>query len=255
MYNVDFDWARPSNRYKRPFDLTVLALVAILLVPVWLPLFLLVAVAIRIEDGGPILHVQRRVGCCGKEFDMVKFRTMVEGAERFTGPVLAAHHDRRTTQVGLLLRRYHIDELPQVINVFRGEMSLVGPRPERPALVRRITRQIPAFQRRLSVAPGIAGLAQARAGYRTSPRVKIRYDCVYIANMGPWTDLKLLAACIRKALGGHTPRNAVRAASVTDSPWERRRAANSLGDPTVASGEAEGGPFDRRGWAANPTID
>ncbi len=237
-YDVDADWARPCNRYKRPFDLTVLALVAILLAPVWLPLLLLVALAIRIEDGGPVLHSQRRVGRYGKEFDIVKFRTMVESAERFTGPVLAAHNDHRTTRVGALLRRYHIDEFPQVVNVVRGEMSLVGPRPERPGLVRRITRRIPRFQRRLSIAPGIAGLAQARCGYHASPHVKIRYDCVYIANMGPWTDLKLLAACVRKALRGQTPRDAVRALPDTGPPGERRRTGNPLGDSSMASWKA-----------------
>lgn len=198
----EFARVRARDRYKRPFDLAMLALAAALLVPVWLPLCLLVALAIRLEDGGPVLHVQRRVGRFGEPFDMLKFRTMVDGAERLTGPVLAGARDPRTTRIGMVLRRYHLDELPQVIHVIRGEMSLVGPRPERPALVRRILRRVPAFQQRFCVAPGIAGLAQARVGYHAAPRTKLRYDLVYIANMGPWLDVRILAACARKALTG-----------------------------------------------------
>ena len=224
---------RPRDRYKRPFDLAVLALAAVGLVPVWLPLCLLVALAIRLQDGGPVVHVQRRVGRLGEPFDMLKFRTMANGAERKTGPVLAKAEDPRITRIGAVLRRCHLDELPQVINVIRGEMSLVGPRPERPALVRRILRKVPAFQQRLSVTPGIAGLAQARGGYHTPPRIKLRYDRVYIANMGPWLDLKILAACVHKALIGRTAsrngRNPVREmlndGALMDDAARRRRVA------------------------------
>lgn len=224
---------RPSDRYKRPFDLTVLTLAAVLLLPIWAPLCLLAALAIRLEDGGPVVHVQRRVGRLGVPFDMLKFRTMANGAERKTGPVLASARDPRTTRIGAVLRRCHLDELPQAINVVRGEMSLVGPRPERPALVRRILRKVPEFQQRLSVAPGIAGLAQARGGYHTPARIKLRYDRVYIANMGPWLDLKILAACAYKALIGRTAsrngRNPVREmlndGALMDDAARRRRVA------------------------------
>ena len=175
------------------------------LAPIWLLLCLLIALAVRLEDGGRVLHRQRRVGRTGREFDLIKFRTMVEGAERHSGPVWAAALDTRVTRVGALLRRFHLDEIPQIVNVVKGEMSLVGPRPERPALVRRIERRLPRFRERLSVRPGIAGLAQARRGYHISPRAKLRYDLVYIETMGPLTDIKLLVACLVKTLRSGKP--------------------------------------------------
>lgn len=218
MQNPNTRWARPRDRYKRPFDLAVLALVATVLAPFWALTVPLIALAIRLEDGGRILHLQRRVGRCGKEFEVVKFRTMVDDAERLTGPVLAVPADSRITRVGKLLRRYHIDELPQVINIVRGEMSLVGPRPERPDMVRRIMRRTPDFWRRLSVAPGIAGLAQARTHYRARARVKLRYDRMYIANMGPWLDIKLLIACVWKVLRAPTHHDVGNEPPVANSP-------------------------------------
>lgn len=188
--------------YKRSFDLFMLMLAAAALAPVWILVWLLIALAIRLDDGGPVVHVQRRAGRYGKPFEMLKFRTMVVGAERRTGPVRAARADRRVTRVGKVLRRFHLDEAPQAINVFKGEMSLVGPRPERPLLTRRIAGRFPQFNERLGVLPGIAGLAQSRGHYFNSPRDKLRYDRLYIANMSPWVDLKILAACAWKALRG-----------------------------------------------------
>ena len=191
--------ARPNGRYKRPFDLAVLAVAGIALAPAWVPFCLFVTLAIRLEDSGPVIHAQRRVGYRGKTFRMYKFRTMVVGAESRTGPVLASRADRRTTRIGAWMRRRHIDELPQLINVLRGEMSLVGPRPERPELFCRILERLPEFGSRLNAPPGIAGLAQARGSYHSGPRVKLRYDRLYLASMGPWLDAKLLLACVVRA--------------------------------------------------------
>ena len=190
----------PNGRYKRPFDLAVLIVIALALAPFWLLLCIVIPLAIWLEDRGTVIHVQRRVGRHGKPFDIVKFRTMVEDAERLTGAVLAAKGDSRSTRVGAWLRRFHIDEIPQFINVAKGDMSLVGPRPERPELVAPITCDVPEFVERLSVRPGIAGLAQAQGSYHLSPRSKLRYDRLYIANMGPLLDLKLLAKCLWKVV-------------------------------------------------------
>ena len=200
-------WSAPMHRgrYKRSFDLVVVALLGVALSPVWLLLVTAIFAAIRLLDGGPVLYRQRRLGLGGREFDMLKFRTMPVDVERLTGPVWAGRRDRRATPLGRLLRRLHLDELPQVVNVVRGEMSLVGPRPERPVIAARIEREHPGFAARMSVLPGIAGLAQARSRFPASPRIKLRYDRVYIAAMGPWLDLKLLAACVWRAFRGRPP--------------------------------------------------
>ena len=196
------------ERYKRPFDLTVVALAFVALCPLWLVLGMAIALAIRLEGGGGVLYRQRRLGRGGRVFRILKFRTMAEGAEQRTGPVWAAWRDARSTAVGRVLRRFRLDELPQAVNVLRGEMSLVGPRPERPEMAARIEAGLPAFARRLEVRPGIAGLAQARGGFGLTPRHKLRYDLLYVAAMGPWLDLKLCAACAGRALRG--PRRARR---------------------------------------------
>ena len=186
--------------YKRPFDLTLVGLTLVLLFPLWLVLGVAIVLTIRIENRGPVLYRQPRLGRDGRVFRMLKFRTMVEDAEERTGPVWAGWNDARTTAAGRVLRRFHLDELPQVINVVRGEMSLVGPRPERPELAESFERTVPGFRDRLRVHPGIAGLAQARGGYHMHPRRKLRYDMRYIAKMSPWLDLKLCAACVWRVL-------------------------------------------------------
>ena len=189
-----------NGRYKRPFDLAVLIVIALALAPFWVLLCIVIPLAIWLEDLGTVIHVQRRVGRHGQPFDIIKFRTMVEDAERLTGPVLAMKGDSRSTRVGAWLRRFHLDEIPQFINVAKGDMSLVGPRPERPELVAQITCNVPEFPERLSVQPGIAGLAQAQGSYHLSPRSKLRYDRLYIASMGPLLDLQLLAMCLWKVV-------------------------------------------------------
>ena len=153
------------GRYKRPFDLAVLGLLCVTLWPLWLLLVAAIVAAVRLQDGGPALYRQRRLGLGGRTFDMLKFRTMPVGAERRTGPVWAVRRDRRATPVGRVLRRLHLDELPQAVNVARGQMSLVGPRPERPAIAARIEREHPGFAARLAVPPGIAGSPRPAAAF------------------------------------------------------------------------------------------
>ena len=188
------------ERYKRPFDLALLGLALVVLSPVWAVLVPAIALAIRLEDGGPALYRQARLGRGGAVFEILKFRTMAVGAEAATGPVWTAPGDPRITRVGRALRRFHLDELPQAVNVLRDEMSLVGPRPERPELAARIERKVPGFSARLRVRPGVAGLAQANgAGWR-DPALKLRYDNLYIAAMSPWLDLALCARCLARVL-------------------------------------------------------
>ena len=202
----------PSGRggYKRAFDLGVLAVASLLLAPLWVLLGAAIVVAVRLGSPGPVLYRQARLGRGGRVFRILKFRTMTDGAEAFTGPVWAAYRDARTTRVGRVLRRWHLDELPQVVNVLRGEMSLVGPRPERPELAARIERTVPGFSRRLRVRPGIMGLAQARGRYHLHPRRKLRYDELYIARMSPWLDLALCWLCVRKVVRANLRRRPVR---------------------------------------------
>ena len=170
-----------------------------------LPLCAAIALAIKLEDRGSVFYVQKRLGRWGQPFRMFKFRTMVPNAEDSTGPVLAGMRDLRITRVGKVLRALHLDEIPQIVNVLRGDMSLVGPRPERPELAKRIERLVPGFSVRLCVKPGIAGLAQVTKDYHLRPRNKLRYDNLYVAKMSPWLDLKLLVRCvwvaIRQGLG------------------------------------------------------
>ena len=186
--------------YKRPFDLAVTLVAGTLLAPVLLPLCLAIALAIKLEDRGRVFYAQERLGRWGQPFRMFKFRTMVPNAEDATGPILAGARDLRITRVGRVLRALHLDEIPQILNVFRGDMSLVGPRPERPELARRIERLVPGFSVRLCVKPGIAGLAQVTKDYHLRPRNKLRYDNLYVAKMSPWLDMKLLARCVWVAL-------------------------------------------------------
>jgi len=155
------------------------------------PLMLLISIIIKMESKGPVLYKQKRVGMGGKVFQIYKFRSMFDNAEEKTGPVLARRNDERETKIGRLLRRSHLDELPQFLNILRGEMSLIGPRPERPVFVRDFEKNVPGYSRRFLVRPGIAGLAQLYGMYDTSPENKLKYDLTYINNWSLALDLKI----------------------------------------------------------------
>jgi exopolysaccharide biosynthesis polyprenyl glycosylphosphotransferase len=172
----------------------ILGTMALLL---FLPLMAVIAVVIKLFGDGPVLYRQERMGLDGKRFEMLKFRTMMEGAEDASGPVWAADEDPRVTAIGGWLRRTSFDELPQLINVLRGEMSLVGPRPERPALIEQFRRAVPHYMLRHKVKAGMTGWAQIN-GWRgnTSLERRIEHDLDYIEHWSPWRDLKILALTI-----------------------------------------------------------
>ena len=159
------------------------------------PLMLTIAALIKFDSEGPVFYCQKRVGKNGKAFKMFKFRTMVADAEKKTGPVWARENDPRVTAVGRILRNSKLDELPQLFNLINGKMSLVGPRPERPYFVGQFREIVPSYEHRLTMIPGITGLAQLRNGYdREAEDVirKLKYDLTYMQQRGLWTDLKLI---------------------------------------------------------------
>jgi lipopolysaccharide/colanic/teichoic acid biosynthesis glycosyltransferase len=156
-------------------------------------LLILIAILIKATSKGPVFYTQVRVGCRGKTFVMLKFRTMQVDAERLTGPVWATDSDPRCTWFGAYLRRWSLDELPQLINVLRGEMSFVGPRPERPVFVRQFEQIMPHYQLRHAVPPGITGWAQVH-GWRgnTSIEKRLEHDLYYIRHQSLRLDLMVL---------------------------------------------------------------
>jgi lipopolysaccharide/colanic/teichoic acid biosynthesis glycosyltransferase len=158
-----------------------------------LPIMHIVALLIKIFSHGSVLYKQQRVGRNGKIFTLYKFRTMVNNAEQHTGPVLATEDESRVTSIGRILRRTRLDELPQLFNVLRGDMSLVGPRPERPFFVDKYEE---LQGTRLSVKPGITGLAQVRSFYNLKPNHKIKYDYLYIQKRSLLLNLSILLQTI-----------------------------------------------------------
>ncbi len=184
--------------FKRFFDI-VFSSVALI---VCLPFMALIALFMRLTSPGPVLYRQQRVGFGGSEFTLLKFRTMVADAEADTGPVLSCPTDERVTAIGRALRRLKIDETPQFWNVLRGDMSVVGPRPERRCFVERFSKSIPGYSARHQVRPGITGLAQVYGNYTTDPEIKIKYDLLYIYGGSLLTDLKVLVLTIPAMIKG-----------------------------------------------------
>jgi len=187
----------PLERFlKRGFDLVASAIGLIL----FLPLLALLAIIIKLTSPGPIFYRQDRVGYAGKTFRVVKFRTMIDGAEDRSGETFAEENDPRVTPPGRFLRRFRIDEIPQLWNVLCGEMSFVGPRPERPKFVRAFLEEVPGYNERHKVKPGITGLAQVRSFYDTAAEKKLKYDLAYIYNYSFSLDLLILVQTIKTVL-------------------------------------------------------
>ncbi len=194
-----------SDALSRVLDVVVASVLLVLL----LPLIAVVAAAIFIETGLPIFYRQRRVGLAGRPIDVVKFRSMRVDAESQTGPVWATADDPRVTRVGRILRRYRLDEIPQLFNVLVGQMALVGPRPERPHFCDALRGDVPLFELRTIVRPGITGWAQVRLAYGASSddaRAKLEYDLYYVTRRSPWFDLAILAETARVCLMGQGSR-------------------------------------------------
>lgn len=184
-------------RVKRLTDILVSLLASLLLLPVIAAVALIVKIS---APRSPVFYLQTRVGHFGRPFRIIKFRTMIDGAERMTGPVWATEGDKRITPVGRTLRKFRLDELPQLFNVFNGDMSLVGPRPERPELAENLQHRIPFFAERENVLPGLTGWAQIRYPYGSTvedAERKLEYDLYYMKHLSLSFDLQIILSTLR----------------------------------------------------------
>ncbi len=215
IYGVPLMEMRPElmpaweQTIKRLIDIAVALLVSIGLAPLWV----LVALSIKLDSRGPVLFRQERVGKNGKLFTMYKFRSMVANAEDRTGPVWVGRRDPRVTRVGSILRTLHLDEVPQCLNFLKGDMSLVGPRPERPYFVEQFGKHIPFYMRRFNVKPGLLGWAQSQHEFDMNSkdwvgiaRGRVEYDLYYIENMSLELDFKIMLQTIWFVLAGKSTR-------------------------------------------------
>ena len=191
-YGLDFE----QRLFKRTFDI-VFSLVA--LVPA-LPFMLVSAIAIKLNDGGPVLYKQVRLTTNGRRFYVYKFRSMIVDAEKNGVPQLCTDEDSRITPVGRFLRKCRLDELPQLFNILKGDMSVVGPRPERPELTEQYKKEMPEFEFRLKVKAGLTGYAQVTGVYDTSPYDKLKMDLMYIENYSARMDLQIILMTLKTML-------------------------------------------------------
>lgn len=187
---------------KRIFDV----LISVVLLPVIMVIIFVTGLAIILDSKGPVFYSQKRVGKNGISFKIYKLRSMKVNAEEYSGSVWAEKNDPRVTRVGKFIRKVRIDELPQFINILKGDMSLIGPRPERDDLTEKFTSINPNFVKRLSVKPGITGLAQINGGYDISPDEKLKFDIEYIENLSVINEIKILIGTVKVILTGHGAR-------------------------------------------------
>ncbi len=191
-YGLDFE----QRFIKRIFDV-VFSLIA--LVPA-MPFMLISAIAVKLYDRGPVLYKQKRLTIDHKEFYVYKFRSMIVDAEKDGKPRLASEEDDRITPVGKILRKFRIDEFPQLLNILKGDMSVVGPRPERPELTEEYKKEMPEFEYRLKVKAGLTGYAQVTGVYDTSPYDKLKMDLMYIENYSVRMDLQIILMTLKTML-------------------------------------------------------
>lgn len=201
IFSHGFRKSRLTRILKRVLDVIISSVMLILVAP----LMAVVAILIRLESRGPVIFKQERVGEGGKLFDIYKFRSMTTDAEAKTGPVWAIDRDPRVTQAGRFIRKFRIDELPQLVNILKGDMSFVGPRPERPYFVEILKKEIPYYGVRLTVKPGLTGWAQVSYSYGSNKEdalEKLHYDLYYIKNLSLWLDVKVILKTVRVVLLG-----------------------------------------------------
>ena len=192
-----------SKHLKRIIDIFIGTISLISIFPFWI----LIALGIKIDSKGPILYKQERIGMDGKKFLINKFRTMVLNAEDDTGPVWSGKDDSRITSFGSFLRRFHLDETPQLINIIFGDMASIGPRPERPYFIERLEKKYPFYKRRLKIRPGVSGWAQIKQPYDEKyedVHQKLKYDFFYIENLSFRLDLKILLGTFWVTIFGHS---------------------------------------------------
>jgi lipopolysaccharide/colanic/teichoic acid biosynthesis glycosyltransferase len=197
------DW-QPSPRWYVSFKAAVEFLAALVMLVFATPLIVVAGLLMKLTSRGPVFYCQTRLGRFGKPYTIYKIRTMAEDAERVGGAQWATEDDPRITPVGRFLRRTHLDELPQLWNVLRGDMSLVGPRPERPEFATGLARALPHYWDRLLVRPGVTGLAQVQLPADTdlaSVRRKLAYDLYYVRELNLWLDLRIIGSTALKVFG------------------------------------------------------
>ena len=212
MAAKDVTYRRRDN-YKRFYDITILVLTHTLLLPLWLLLWSVIPLLIWLGDRGSVFYKQGRVGKDGRVFTILKFRTMVLGADR-QGPAWTTRNDWRVTRIGKVLRRTALDELPEILSIWKGDMSLVGPRALDVEEQQALERQIDGFAERLRVRPGLTGLAQIydRADNAND---KLKYDVQYLQTMGPWLDTVLLMLSLWNTVTGRWDQRGGKAAGET----------------------------------------
>jgi lipopolysaccharide/colanic/teichoic acid biosynthesis glycosyltransferase len=216
--------------------------VALILLIITLPLLIISALLVRVTSWGPVVYSQIRLGRGGKPFRIFKLRTMRHNCEQKSGPQWSQPGDNRITWVGRFLRRSHLDELPQLWNVLRGDMSLVGPRPERPEFIPQLAEKIPLYWERLRVRPGITGLAQVQLPPDSdleSVRIKLAHDLHYVQEMGWWLDFRILLATGFNLLG------------IPDR-WTNSQLRLPGGDSVVTKYEADAGLPHTNGKSKSP---
>lgn len=191
-YGLDFE----QRFIKRAFDI-IFSLIAV--IPA-LPFMAASAIAVKLYDGGPVIYKQKRLTEEGREFYVYKFRSMIVDAEKDGKPKLASDEDSRITPVGKVLRKFRLDELPQIFNILKGDMSVVGPRPERPELTEEYKKQMPEFEYRLKVKAGLTGYAQVTGVYDTSPYDKLKMDLMYIENYSIRLDIQIILMTLKTML-------------------------------------------------------
>ena len=202
IYTDSIDYSNVNGNilfdiYQRVLDI-VLSVIGIL---IGIPLMIVFGILIKVEDNGPITYKQERLGKGGKKFYIYKLRSMRTDAEKF-GAQWAEKDDPRITKVGKFIRKTRIDEIPQLFNILKGDMSIIGPRPERPSFTEEFNKEIPGFINRLAVKPGLTGWAQVNGGYEITPEEKLKEDIFYIKNRSILLDLKILFTTVQVVLTG-----------------------------------------------------